>query len=240
LGRYLTEHPVIFGVVALRQSLVEAKYPDGVPADSVHTAAGDAVSATNRVPFVDDVHPFTAQLMHLRTSPVPIAPDHHLANNPAGYVNVGWSLRKFPREEDGVTFSDSEPDAFGMPGVTIDYALTEREEDEIRLALELQARMAARLGEFVPGGEPKLLANGSSLHYQGTFRAGPVDDGTSVVDPWSRVWGIADLYLGGNGTIPTATTVNPTLFSAALAVRGARALLTHLSARASDRAEAPR
>ena len=50
--------------------------------------------------------------------------------------------------------------------------------------------------------EPRLLPNGSSLHYMGTTRIGETDDGTSVADPWSRVWGVDGLVVGGNGTDP--------------------------------------
>ena len=48
-------------------------------------------------------------------------------------------------------------------------------------------RVGQTLGAFVA--EPRLLPNGSSLHYMGTMRMGEADDGTSVADPWSRVWG---------------------------------------------------
>ncbi|WP_345147887.1 GMC oxidoreductase [Arthrobacter ginkgonis] len=50
------------------------------------------------------------------------------------------------------------------------------------------------------------MPNGSSLHYQGTMRMGQADDGTSVADPWSHVWGYDNLVVGGNAQIPTATT----------------------------------
>ena len=61
----------------------------------------------------------------------------------------------------------------------------------------------------------------------GTTRIGETDDGTSVADPWSRVWGVDGLVVGGNGTIPTANTMNPTLTSVAVAVRGARKAAEH-------------
>ncbi|MFF5107436.1 GMC oxidoreductase [Streptomyces sp. NPDC000134] len=72
---------------------------------------------------------------------------------------------------------------------------------------------------------PVLLPAGSSLHYQGTTRMGPADDGTSVCDRDSRVWNVHGLWVAGNNVIPTATACNPTLTSVAVAVRGARALV---------------
>src|SRR3712207_8757764 len=44
---------------------------------------------------------------------------------------------------------------------------------------------------------------GSSLHYMGTVRMGAADDGTSVCDSYSRVWGVPGLVLAGNGLNPT-------------------------------------
>jgi choline dehydrogenase-like flavoprotein len=126
-----------------------------------------------------------------------------------------------------VTFDDEDLDYRGFPNMTITYALTDSENAEIAAGTEHLRRAGGALGTFVA--EPRLLPNGSSLHYQGTMRTGDTDDGTSVADPWSRVWGLENLYVGGNGLIPTPTTMNPTLMSVAIAARGARKLIDELS-----------
>jgi choline dehydrogenase-like flavoprotein len=140
---------------------------------------------------------------------------------------MGYGMRKRPRYEDAVTFDDAELDYRGFPNMTISYALTDSEQSEIADATERLRRAGNALGTFIA--EPRLLPNGSSLHYQGTMRMGAEDDGTSVADPDSRVWGFENLVVGGNALIPTATTMNPTLMSVAIAVRGARAAAARLA-----------
>jgi choline dehydrogenase-like flavoprotein len=49
------------------------------------------------------------------------------------------------------------------------------------------------------------------------------------------VWGYDNLIVGGNALIPTANTMNPTLTSVAIAVRGARKLVEQLAARGAER-----
>jgi choline dehydrogenase-like flavoprotein len=113
-----------------------------------------------------------------------------------------------------------------MPAIRIDYTLTPRDGASLAAAIEEIREAADALGQ--PLGEPFVLPAGSSLHYQGTTRMGPADDGTSVCDPTGRVWGTENVYVGGNNVIPTATACNPTLTAVALGVISARALLSRL------------
>jgi choline dehydrogenase-like flavoprotein len=228
LGRYLTEHPLLFGIVAVRDGVL----PPPVKDDRLAT---DPIRGVVSVVFSDDGHPFHAQLMYSPVCPVPLPEKSPNRDNPAGYAMVGYGLRKFPRPEDRVTFDEATPDENGLPGIVVAYDLTDLERAEVELAKKFQARAAGALGEFVEN-MPRLMPSGTSLHFMGTFRMGPADDGTSVCDSFSRVWGIPGLVLAGNGLIPTPNACNPTLTSVALAIRGARALASDLRLRGATAA----
>ncbi len=230
LGRYLTEHHVVISTVALDADRMSALVSeDELEAELARRATNpaDPVAAVNRIPFSEPDHPYSAQIMYAETPPFPLPVDHPASDNRWGYVNMGFGTRKFPRVEDGAVFSDDELDYRGMPNFTIEYALTERENAEIAEATARLRRAGQALGTFIA--EPRLLPNGSSLHFMGTMRAG-TDPATSVADPFSRVWGFDNLVVGGNALIPTANTMNPTLTSVAIAVRGARGLAERFSA----------
>ncbi|MFG6279825.1 GMC oxidoreductase [Microbacterium sp. 5K110] len=234
LGRYLTEHHVVISTVALDAERMSALVSDDELQQELARRAtnpADPVAAVNRIPFSEPDHPYSAQIMYAEDPPFALDPAHPASGNRWGYVNMGFGVRKFPRVEDGVTFSDDERDYRGLPNFTIEYALTDREDAEIAEATERLRRAGNALGEFIA--EPRLLPNGSSLHYMGTMRAG-TDPATSVADPHSHVWGFENLLVGGNGLIPTANTMNPTLMSVAIAVRGARRLAEELREDASS------
>lgn len=233
LGHYLSDHPGIFSVVAIDPEKLGGRLTlEQVAEDRLRSeGAPDPVTAVLRLPFSEPDNPYSCQVMYMHASPLPIPEGHRLADNPFGYANVGFGTRKFSRYEDWLEFDDGEVDYAGMPNVTIHYEFTEREEAEIEGARARQRQVAEAIGEFIPGGEPAVLPHGASLHYKGTMRLGEADDGTSVCDPWSRVWGFDNLYLGGNGTIPTVTVVNPTLTSVSIALRSARAILAGLDDR---------
>ncbi|GHE93869.1 GMC oxidoreductase [Streptomyces fumanus] len=223
LGRYLNDQPQIVYAVRLPDDVVAAhRAVTGRTRDE--DGAIVPQSGVSWVPYTD-AQPFHGQVMQLDASPVPLADGVEVA--PGAVVGLGWFCAKDITPEDRVEFSDTETDAYGLPAPRIHYRYTDADLAAIERAKRAVAEAGAAVG--IPlDDSPVLLPAGSSLHYQGTTRMGPADDGTSVCDTHSRVWNIHGLWLAGNNVIPTATACNPTLTSVALAVRGARALVEHL------------
>jgi choline dehydrogenase-like flavoprotein len=230
LGRYLTEHPLVFGVVALSPDAVRTAVdadPEAAALPPLSWTEDEPIGAMLRVPFSEPTLPFAGQLMVLGRAPMPVSGP--LAAAPA-YVLVGFGCRQQPDPQNRLVFSDTETDSFGMPKIGIRYRLGEQDLAELERAKAAQAEAAGALGPFLPGGEPKVMPAGSSLHYQGTVRMGAADDGTSVCDVHGSVWGTANLYVAGNGVIATATACNPTLTSVAFALGTADRVAERLTA----------
>ena len=94
------------------------------------------------VRFDEERHPFHAQMLYSPVCPIPLPPDSPYADNPGGYIGMGWGVRKWPRAEDRVLFEDDAPDQNGLPGIRIAYEVTDREQAEIEHARTFQARAA--------------------------------------------------------------------------------------------------
>lgn len=112
-----------------------------------------------------------------------------------------------------------------MPQPTFDSTMPTDDRSRVHDIMSDMVEAAQALGRPLAGAEPRSLPPGSSLHLQGTVRMGGSDDSTCVVDLHSRVWGIENLYLGGNGLIHTRNANNPTLTSVVLALRAAAHLV---------------
>lgn len=219
LGHYLNDQAqiVIAGVELSEEILQQARATLQTKSQfpEKRREPGEPIVGVFWVPFHDPEHPFHGQVMHLDLS--------HVGRG--HMVGASWFCRKEIRYEDYLEFSDGETDSFGMPKMTFHYELTAKDKAEIAAAQREQARVAAAFGKAFKEGGSQPLPPGSSLHYQGTVRMGEADDAHSVCDPYSRVWGFENLFVGGNGVIPTATACNPTATSVALAIRACERII---------------
>jgi len=212
LGRYLNEHAFLSGRVLTDPYRLGFALSDVVP-----QAHDEFMTEHLWVPHSGPAQPFHVQIgnqVHIDEEGKPLA----YSVGPCFYIPTEIQA------ENRLEFSDDLTDAAGMPRITVRYSYTEQDRRLIEMARRDQRRTAEVLGRFDPETESALLPAGSSLHFTGTVRMGPADDGTSVCDPDGRVWGFENLYLAGNGVLPTALACNSTLTGMTTAVRAARSL----------------
>jgi choline dehydrogenase-like flavoprotein len=221
LGRYLNDQPQQVFAVRLRDVAHTATEEHDPRSDTAITEQ----SGVSWVPYTDE-DPFHGQVMQLDASPIPLVGDDVPA--PGSIVGLGWFCGKDLQESDRIDFSDDEVDEVGMPKPSIHYVLTDRDHATFAAARAAILRAAAALGDPI-GEEPFVLTAGASLHYQGTTRMGPVDNGSCVCGPTSEVWDVSGLFVAGNNVIPTSMACNPTLTSVGLAVGGAREIASRLT-----------
>jgi len=219
LGRYLNDQTQVVFATRIRDAV-----PGG--AEPIAPAAGlSATSGVTWVPYTDDL-PFHGQVMQLDASPVPLAEDDPIV--PGSIVGLGLFCAKDLQREDRIEFDEHALDGYGMPAMRLRYRLTDRDRATLDRARAEIVRLAAAVGEPL-GAAPFTMPLGASLHYQGSTRMGARDDGDSVCDLDSEVWGVPGLFVAGNGVIPTPTACNPTLTAVALAIRGAREIARRLT-----------
>ncbi|MEH3088463.1 MAG: GMC oxidoreductase [Microbacterium arborescens] len=216
LGRYLNEHYFLTGQVIADPERLGFAVDELTPPTDLEWA-----SDCLWVPQSDDTQPFQ---VHIMTKT--LVDEKHA---PTGYaVGIEYYIRTEVQRDNRLEFSDTEVDAAGMPRITVHFTYTDADRDALESARADQIVAASRMGDFDPATESAALGAGGSLHYTGTVRMGAADDGTSVCDVDGRVWGFENLFVAGNGVVPTSLACNSTLIGMTSAVRAADALLRDL------------
>ncbi|KAJ7304641.1 putative pyranose oxidase [Mycena albidolilacea] len=124
--------------------------------------------------------------------------------------------------ENKMIFQKGFKDAYGMPQPTFEYTPTAKHAEETQRMMNDMTDVANKLGAYLPKSEPQFMTPGLALHLGGTTRLGLGQHmGKTVANFNSQVWNFSNLFVGGNGTIPTPFGANPTLTSMCLALRAA-------------------
>lgn len=215
LGRYLNEHAFVSGAVVVSPEALGLDQADVAPPN-----AEEPFTNSLWVPQAGSRQPFHAGLLcraHRR-------PD----GSPCYLVTLSWYVPTDISPDNRVMFSDDERDAQGMPRMRLAFGYSDADLEMIARARASQAVVARELSGDATGHHSTVLPPGSSLHYTGTVRMGTRDDGTSVCDTDGRIWGYDNLYVVGNGVVPTALACNSTLTALVLATRTGRAVARDL------------
>jgi pyranose oxidase len=232
LGSYLTEQPMSFAQIVMKQDIVDSvlghpefgnrvsQHRHDHPADPVPIPQSDGEPQV-WIPVSED-RPWHCQIHRdaFHYGDVALNVDSRLI------VDLRWFGIVEPRERDKVTFSDTHTDLYGMPQPTFDWVLDNDDRRKQHRMMADMERAANALGGYLPGSEPQFVAPGLPVHVTGTTRMGR-EEKDSVVDENSRMWDVENLYLGGNGLIPRGSACNPTLTTLAYAVKAAEHIIAN-------------
>jgi len=229
LGRYFNEHPQVSVAAAMRSHThADATTERGdTTAMSDASATSIASSGVTWIPFNDEDFPYHGQIHQIDRASLGLTEEQ--LEQTGTVLTMSLFLRQDLDPENRVEFSEDEQDWLGMPAIRFHYRLSEADERRIERAKKQLVELANAVGGPLLGEEPRALPSGSSIHHLGTVRMGTTDDGTSVCNTSSRVWETTNVYVAGNGVIPTATACNPTLTSVTIAILGAEEIVRRLA-----------
>ncbi|KAI0265044.1 pyranose 2-oxidase [Gloeopeniophorella convolvens] len=231
LGRYLSEQSMSFCQIVLSRDIVESIRNDPRWSDIVgpHCALWEDPIP---IPYNDPEPQVT--LPYSQDTPWHV----QVHRDAFSYGDVGpkvdprlvVDLRFFGKTDvnpNNLGLKPGMSDIYGMPQPTFEFVHSEEDQRRNDRMMSDMCRAASFLGSYLPGSNPQFLEPGLALHITGTIRAGD-DPETSVVNRDCRVHDISNLYLGGNGVIPTAMACNPTITSVCYALHASDVIAKRL------------
>lgn len=208
LGAYVFDHPAIGSRVVLRREILADILED----DPVFTVW---------VPYANE-QPWHNQICRFPTNPTAI----EYAAGPSETADIFTFSAMDVRPANKFSFDFDRVDPFGLPELFGEYTLSPIDYERLARGLDEHLRIAAAIGNLVDHRwAPTFFGPGWSTHLMGTCRMGPVDDNTSCVDTFGKLWGYENIYVAGNALFAISNAGNPTLTTVAMALRTADAIV---------------
>ncbi|KAI6025449.1 putative pyranose oxidase [Pisolithus marmoratus] len=233
LGLRITEQPMAFCQVILRKTLIDSIRDPNNPGKFPIPPYDPEPQVTIPVDTSLDENRKAKQPWHTQI--------HRDAFNygevgpqadPRVVVDLRFFGRQGPDVQNKLTFEKLYKDTYDMPQPTFVYRPTEPYITEAHDMMNDMTNVAHKLGGYLPGSYPQFMTPGLALHLGGTTRLGRESEkNTTVGDYNSKVWDFTNLYVGGNGNIPTPFGANPTLTSMCFALRAVLRIKRDLSTR---------
>jgi len=234
LGKYITEQPMAFCQIVLKRELVEGISQN---LDKKPQWWRDAVKKHLELYGKTDPLPIPFQDPEPQVT-IPATTKHkwhtQIHRDAFSYGEVGPAvdsrivvdLRFFGMqkgvEANRVYFDHEVTDQYGMPQPTFEYTPTPEDAEDAHIMMNDMTDVANKLGGYLPGSTPQFMTPGLALHLGGTTRLGRNDEHQKTVANYNgQIWNFSNLYVAGNGVIPTPFGTNPTLTSMCLAIRSA-------------------
>ncbi|OBZ66463.1 Pyranose 2-oxidase [Grifola frondosa] len=237
LGKYMTEQPMAFCQVMLKDQLIRNvptnpyKLPwwDGKVDRHARTYPNDPIP----IPFRDPEPQVTSPLSADYPWHTQIHRDAFSYGAVAETIDTRLivDFRFFgyvePRAVNYIEFESDIQDPYDMPQPTFHFQMSSDDRGRAHRMMKDMCDVALELGGYLPGSEPQFMTPGLALHLAGTVRAG-LDQNTTVADTNCKIWNFNNLYVGGNGVIPTGFGANPTLTSICYAIKSSEAIIAQL------------
>ncbi|KAK7040715.1 hypothetical protein VNI00_009621 [Paramarasmius palmivorus] len=239
LGKYITEQPLSFCQVILKKELIDLIPTNPYKLDwwkeKVEKQQKNHPEDPLQFPYTDPEPQVTSPFTKEKPWHTQIHRDAFSYGDVAATLDTRTivDLRFFgyvePNEKNTITFEKGYTDAYGMPQPTFTFNMGVDDNKRAHAMMTDMCDVASKLGGYLPGSAPQFMSRGLALHLGGTVRAG-LDKNTHVADTYCKVYDFDNLYVAGNGVIPTGFGANPTLTSIGYAIRTAENIIGKLKA----------